>query len=100
MRYSKESLSDKTSPNPFAGQQHREAMKLSKGTKGDSSKNSFPNSYKITSFELYANDSVKNTNRRTRNVLDTLSAVGGLFASLKGALTIFVSIFAPAMMNA
>jgi hypothetical protein len=60
----------------------------------------FPNDYKIISYELYPNDSVKNTTRKTKNVLDTLSAIGGLFASLKGALTIFVSFFALPMMNA
>jgi hypothetical protein len=73
---------------------------MRKDYEGDSSMIDFPNRYKIASIEMYVDDSKKKTNRKTKNVLDTLSAIGGLFASLNSILMIFVSLFSLPMMNA
>jgi hypothetical protein len=45
-------------------------------------------------------DNVKMTSRKTMNVLDLLAKIGGLFASLKSAVMIFVSMFSLQTINA
>jgi len=42
---------------------------------------------------LYVNDGLTITSRKTMNILDALSKVGGLFAGLKAGMLIFVSMF-------
>jgi len=59
----------------------------------------FPNYYKYTSLELYINDEVSYTERKTMNILDMLAKVGGLFGALKGAMMIFVSMFSMETIN-
>ena len=48
--------------------------------------NDFPNYYKIISIEMYVSSHKKRIARKTNDLLDMLSAIGGLFASLNNLL--------------
>jgi hypothetical protein len=91
---------DKTSPNPFAEREKREVIELEWLRAADSSMIDFPNYYKIISMEMYVSSDKKRIARKTHNLLDMLSAIGGLFATLNNILMIFVSLFSLPMMNA
>jgi hypothetical protein len=49
---------------------------------------------------MYVDSEKKHIARKTKNILDILSSLGGLFASLNKIMMIFVSFFSLPMMNA
>lgn len=59
----------------------------------------FPNNYKINSIEIYINNKVKKSARTTKDILDVLSKIGGLFASLKVSMMLFVTLYSQPHLN-